>query len=341
MDDQANEPRSTKALPKCMGSVEMPLHASSASEWDTKQGPAYLADVPADRDPSPKDSGHPEESTTSLSSSAANSTSASPASASVAQDDQTDSDSVGNTRVAPVAAAAMAQSHPDEEMGVASLDIASLGEACETSELDNATRQPQDVKTDQAKEQAEAEDLAVSVESAPGDQLVQATLIRDIDDSNHSDDFNSPPSARFRETSSGAMVVESDMAVVEAKPVEPAPTKTMSRKLICAVMGMLLLVIGALSVGFVVSAKKQGGGDSSGSSSDDEDAATKVSETPSPPPVVLQSPSPTATPIPVLQRLREEGGSIRCGVIPGPGLFYPNEGGEPYGFDASLVSQCE
>ena len=145
------------------------------------------------------------------------------------------------------------------------------------------------------------EDLTPNLaEATPGHELVQATLIRDVDDSEHSEEWNSVPAPTLlRDTTSGAIAVESDMAVVEAKPVEPAPAKAMSRKLICSVMSMLLLVIGALSVGFVVSAKRQRSSDSSG---DGETLDSNSTKAPNSAQEYLPSASPTATPIPVLQR---------------------------------------
>lgn len=200
-----------------------------------------------------------------------------------------------------------------------------------------------DAKPEQAKEQASEEGLPGGEDLtnlSAGDELVQATLIRDVDDSSeHSaGDLFPPSTALLRDATSGAIAVESDVAVVEAKPVEPVPAKTMSRKLICAVMGMLLLVIAALSVGFVVSAQRQGDS-SSDASGDSESMPSNATITPSATQEAIQTSSPTATPIPVLQRLRAEGGPLRCGVMPGPGLFYRDENGEPQGFDASLVSQ--
>jgi hypothetical protein len=186
------------------------------------------------------------------------------------------------------------------------------------------------------------------VNELPAAALVQATLIRDVNESSvHGDDstvFSHTPMQQLTELTrdaTGPMTIPSNLAVVEAESVEHAPTKTMSRKLICGVIGVLLLVIAALSVGFVVAAQNE---------SDDEESfadsigngtgarnGTDIGLGFTTNPNSAQSSSPTADPVPVLHSL-QEGGVLWCGVLPGPGLLYVEDGKEePQGLDASLV----
>ncbi|CAB9530033.1 extracellular solute-binding protein [Seminavis robusta] len=182
-------------------------------------------------------------------------------------------------------------------------------------------------------------------EEAPA-ELVQATLIRDVDESSHASDVDPfsmddsgmmPPPTELMRDSTGFVTLQSDLAVVEAKPVDLANSKTMSRKLICAVMGALLFVIAALSVGFVVSAKNKG---DDRDVADGENAGANNGTESAPNPAAQTSLSPTPALVPVLQRL-QQGGTLRCGVVPNPGLFYTTttpgtEQVEAHGFDAAL-----
>lgn len=239
----------------------------------------------------------------------------------------------------------------------------------------------------QQDEQFDEEPLLQAAHNQGINQLVEATLIRDVDegsnstfmsdpdhpiDASNNNNINpsfilpldhAPPTTILTRSSTGALTVQSEsataVAVVEAKPVEPATSQTMSRKLICAVMAGLLLVIAALSVGFAVSAKRQDQrkeNDEANSSSDGDSTTTVLdaalaSGTTFAPSISQagQSISPTVAPIPVLQRLAAAAaagdndnieGVLRCGVLPGPGLFYlgGDSGQEPMGLDASLCA---
>jgi hypothetical protein len=260
------------------------------------------------------------------------------------------------------------QQQMDEEMGrirAGSLYPSPLtAEAAAASHEDEEPMFPMEIKPEQQQQQQSSEQFALNqhtseatttnaTDTSGGDDLVRATLIRDADDTSHHSNTelewvsNTNTNQSTRAISSAAVAVESDIAVVEAKPVDVAPSKTMSRKLICAVMGMLLLVIAALSVGFVVSAQRQeDDSNNSSSANDDEDGFTSNNEnatTQRPTSTIEESLqdssiSPSVVTIPVLERLKQ-GEPLRCGVNAGPGLFHPNEVGEPFGFDAALVRQ--
>jgi len=240
--------------------------------------------------------------------------------------------------------------------------------------------------------------------SASSTELVEATLIRDVDDpsetghdgdetehpddnfyvmdGNHHDHTNNPdnvatiglasvestsvllaPSLARESTAGMESMVLSELALVEAKPVDAPPQrKAISRKLICAVMALLVVVIVALSVGFAVSAKNKEKKNKKGDSHGHDDNNTTTSTTdgmdtqeetsisssgsnssnnvgsPADASSSQQPPLQEGALMPVLQRLLEKGGPLRCGVIPGPGLFHRDEeSGQAIGFDASLV----
>ena len=214
---------------------------------------------------------------------------------------------------------------------------------------------------DTGQDDEEEENHSINYEDLTDQPLVEAVLVlQEADDeTEHENAYSSTDSTSRNDTtitsaaplstdltsatSTGFMTPETELTVVEAKPIDQGRKTFLSRKVICLVMGLLFTAIAALSIGFAVSAKNNEGNSSSDSESN-ENVASKGDDNAVISPGSTNNPLaedgdfiiPSTNRMPVLQRLAR-GEKLRCGVINGPGLFFYNEDGTAGGFDASLV----